>query len=171
MKAHSGLHCSFLAQPPPHRHTGPHLQRREEARLDERGLGVAQARGAVAGHAEVRVLVDGAGDEAPAPQREGGVSAQWAAEVRVWVGGVYVCVHMGGVGDYIKPSVQRRAHEAARRKMCGLQPAHRTSLRSPNMWGKESGKAGAACRGVLGMGGWLGDNGTQRLAGCALYAC
>mmetsp|Transcript_5657 Transcript_5657/g.22337 ORF Transcript_5657/g.22337 Transcript_5657/m.22337 type:complete len:276 (-) Transcript_5657:172-999(-) len=40
------------------------LQRREESALDERRLQVAQARRGVARHAEVRVLVDGARDEA-----------------------------------------------------------------------------------------------------------
>ena len=42
----------------------PHLQGREEARHDERGLVVAQAASNIARHAEVRVLVDGARDQA-----------------------------------------------------------------------------------------------------------
>eukprot|EP00754_Rhynchopus_humris_P036804 Rhum_TRINITY_DN18897_c0_g1::Rhum_TRINITY_DN18897_c0_g1_i1::g.168709::m.168709 len=40
------------------------LKRREERRVDETGLQVLQARRNVARHAEVRVLVDGTGDEA-----------------------------------------------------------------------------------------------------------
>mmetsp|Transcript_4771 Transcript_4771/g.17846 ORF Transcript_4771/g.17846 Transcript_4771/m.17846 type:complete len:397 (+) Transcript_4771:649-1839(+) len=40
------------------------LQRREESRLDERGLVSADAGRSVSGHAKVRVLVDGARDEA-----------------------------------------------------------------------------------------------------------
>lgn len=58
-------------QPPPPP-PSPHLQRGEEARLNQSRLVVAHARGAVSGHAEVRVLVYGAGDEAAACTHKGG---------------------------------------------------------------------------------------------------
>lgn len=51
---------------------------------------------------------------------------------------------------------------------------HRISFRSPNMWGKVSGKAGAACRVSEGVGSaWASEDGAPEEQGCrhALMMC